>query len=255
MLLLLFALVSFVALGSAQAQDKPYFRYWSGYMLDNLTETTLIEGLDWFLNQTASISVCGGLRTYICPMLTHRASVFPDEIALLQYESEALYHKFYATPLGKYYQGLHAQFFNMSKSHSLVPVDFINFESLALNSAYCVPNCDVVWNDFQASHSTFTLGSDVKPLLLMADIVVQIQKISGFKATVFGIYPDYIKITSFWSDISGSAVFAKYLQSLQSEIVPLGSSFEQISENVLPPLNMQFGHTYNVTLGECKMNF
>ncbi len=136
MLVLLLACVFCFALG-----DEPYFRFWSGYKLDALSRTEFLAGLDWFLNQTTHISNCGGLQLYVVPFIdtSDLPPFVPDEIALLQYKSADLYHSFYSTPIGRYYQGLHAKFFNMSRSASLVPEDYKG--DYQTGHAYCVPNC------------------------------------------------------------------------------------------------------------------
>ena len=240
--------LAFLLCLSSCAADQPYFRYWSGYRLDNQTTSSFASGLDWFLNQTVSISVCGGLKTYIVPLMNSSASKWPDEIALLQYESEAEYHKFYSTPLGKFYQSLHAQYFNMSLSHSLVPETFASFQNVSIDSAYCIPNCDVNWNDFSASHSVFGFGEQ-NPLFVIPQLVKPLINIPGFKATVFGVYDNYIKMTNFWSNLQGSKKYVQILETLS--VQPIGGPFEQIAQNVSPPLKIEYGNTYNVTIDSC----
>jgi hypothetical protein len=134
-MLLLVVLVAFAT------ADAPYFRFWSGYRLASLDRTSFREGMQWFLNQTTHISNCGGLRLYVVPLIdtTGLPDYIPDEIALLQYKSADLYHSFYSTPIGQYYQKLHGRFFDMNRSYSLVPEDFNG--SLQVNKAYCFPNC------------------------------------------------------------------------------------------------------------------
>ena len=219
--------------------------------LNNLTSDGFLSGMDWFLNQTASISTCGGLRTYICPLLAlPRPDFIPDEIALLQYESEAEYKSFYSTPLGQYYQGLHERFFNMTLSHSLVPVGYGG--SVKTGNAYCTPDCNVEWNDFQASTSTFYNHSENINAEAVEDIVAQIERVPGLAAAVFGVYDQYVKLFSFWKNALARAKGAAAVASILASMTVVGN-VSQPAENVQPPLTLAYGTTVNVTILPCDI--
>jgi hypothetical protein len=149
--------------------------------------------MEWFLNQTTHISNCGGLRLYIVPLIntTNLPEFVPDEIALLQYRSADLYHSFYATPIGKYYQALHARFFNMTRSLSIVPQTYEN--TIQIDHAYCVPNCNFSWTDLFSAVSI--VENDLGIGLSSLDFDLR-KAFGNFQpeAIVVGVYQYYVKV-------------------------------------------------------------
>ncbi len=188
---------------------------------------------------------------YVVPLLDNSAEAYlPDEIALLQYHSEALYHTFYATPIGQYYQNLHAKFFNMSVSHSLVPQDKI--AKFSFNQAFCLPSCNFTWTDYFAASTVFYYDEvDLHKLQTTMQGFLDAQPAAV--ALVVGIYPNYCKVVSFFaSDKDLSAVAPTIEQQLEPFGTFVGPAV-QPARNVVPPLDLAFGTTVNVTIGPCTI--
>lgn len=258
------------------AADQPYFRFWSGYRLSNLTHGQFKTGMQWFLNQTTHISNCGGLRLYVVPLIDTSGlpSYVPDEIALLFYQSADEYHSFYSTPIGKFYQNLHARFFNMSRSASLVPQDF-DANGLQFNHAYCYPNCEYAvlfcllllgfrvfsfnlqnsqsWTDLYAATSTVYNDNSFN-LDELDDLVEYEVDNTGAKAVVFGIYQQYLKFVYFFKTPQLRDAAKSLVATLNGQVGQAVGPMYQVAENVVPPLTLQFGHTVNVTIGPCTLN-
>lgn len=226
---------------------KPYFRYWSGFKLDTLTEDEFRHGMDWFLNQTTWISPCGGLRTYIVTLLRGKEAPenigSPDEIALLQYENETEYNMFYSTPLGKYYQGLHAKFFNMSISHSLVPVDY-NGTSEA-GTAFCIPNCTQDWNSMLASSSVFYGTKNATTDLSL--YIKLTRTLPSVPVLVLGVYDTYVKQTAFWNSQNDRVLGMNLLRHLLTQ-----TGYKLVAEvdvyNASPPFDVHWKTSINATI-------
>ncbi len=234
--------------------DKPYFRFWSGQRLASLTRDQFSEGMEFFLNQTATISNCGGLSLYIVPLVDNSDDAsLPDEIALLHYRSEALYHEFYATPIGQYYQNLHAKFFNMSVSHSLVPQD--ENTTFAVNQAYCIPNCSFTWTMYFAASLVLRFTSPPALQQLQKTVTSFLSLDNAPAALVVGIYETYVKIVTFFKSESDIGAASSDLEDLLLQYGQFVGPAVQPARNVVPPLHLEFGSTVNVTIGPCKFDW
>lgn len=109
---------------SSAALSKNYYRFWRGNIANGMTENDFKQGLNKiFIPETVKQGLGHGLVSYL-PVLIHRTNtkkIFPDEIALVAYESEEVYRNIRMMPNGTIYERLHWDYFEKSKSKSLVP--------------------------------------------------------------------------------------------------------------------------------------
>ncbi len=175
----------------ASSAEASFFRFWRGSRIPGLSSTQFQMGLNQsLLPATGRLAGTEArLRSYQ-PVLLPPESIsagFPDEVALVEYESEASYKAFRSTAAGQAYGDLHWNFFDKDHSGSLVPEQYrgvIEFEH-----AYDAVGTEVNWyhgiatfrvfqrsagfsdEEFKSSirsHIEHLLDHQVKGLLLLA---------------------------------------------------------------------------------------
>jgi hypothetical protein len=155
---------------SAQAASAPYYRFFRGVKRAELTEAQFLKALsEKFIPALPEIFGKIGLSGYlpVVPPLLKPAG-FPDEIALVAYESEAVYQKIRATPQGIAYGNMHWQIFdkNLTQPGAAVALP-ANLAVLQSGVAYDVVNQPLDW---QAGYTTFYIGTR-KPVVPSAEFL------------------------------------------------------------------------------------
>lgn len=140
-----FVVVSLLFTLNAQAS---YHRFWVGYKKPEVSAAKFSKGLNTvFFQKTIQTGKGKGLLAYQ-PYLIKKNDIFPDEIALVTYESEAKYLEIRATAEGKAYGEMHWDYFVKEKSKSTVSEAFN--DALVIDAAYEL-NPD--FKNFQTSHT------------------------------------------------------------------------------------------------------
>ncbi|HTL12973.1 MAG TPA: hypothetical protein VL588_10820 [Bdellovibrionota bacterium] len=114
---------------AAQAQAG-YYRFWRGYKRADLSEQQLVDGLNArLIPATGALAQSDAhLTSYqpVVPEATLQARYgLPHEVALVEYQDEASYLKFRATPLGQAYGDMHWELFGKDVSKSAVPEKYV----------------------------------------------------------------------------------------------------------------------------------
>ena len=125
-------------------------RFWRGVRdATKVDEAAFRLGVNTqLIPQTPIVSAHEGLYAYLPVMLGNFKF---DECALVIYAGDT-YNAIRTTPKGKAYGDLHGDFFDMSKSKSLLPEDHITGQAFQLNHAYALTAASF---DFQKASVTF----------------------------------------------------------------------------------------------------
>jgi len=113
-----------------------YFRFWRGYKRADLTEQQLVDGLNArLLPATGALAQSDAHLTSYQPVVPEVAPQaqygLPHEVALVEYQDEASYLKFRATPLGQAYGDMHWELFSKDLSKSAVPEPYVGVVATA----------------------------------------------------------------------------------------------------------------------------
>jgi len=124
-----------ILLLSHSIANASFIRFWRGFEKSELSYRQFVEGLNnIFLPQTANLSTTDAKLKSYHPVLVNQKSLdllVPTEVALVEYETEEGYKSYRSTPEGQMYSDSHWDYFDKTKSKSLVPVNFetiIEFE-------------------------------------------------------------------------------------------------------------------------------
>lgn len=132
-------------LGNASAS---YHRFWIGYRTPEVTSAQFSKGMnEVFFQKTIKSGKGKGLIGYQ-PYLIKKNDIFPDEIALVTYESEAKYQEIRATPEGKAYSEMHWDYFVKEKSKSIVSEPLK--DALGIDASY---ELNPEFKDIQTAHT------------------------------------------------------------------------------------------------------
>ena len=110
-----------------QAQAAHYYRFWRGHIAPKMTAEKFVKGLnEIFIPETVEQGRGHGLISYLPVLIDQKSSIseFPDELALVVYESEEKYQEIRKMPRGSNYQKMHWDYFDKSNSRSRVPERF-----------------------------------------------------------------------------------------------------------------------------------
>ena len=116
------ASVASVHAAVAPAANAPYYRFWHGKRLANLSTAAFLDDLRRFIVATTEVGEGVALVSYV-PVLTPVPGPLAQwtETALVAYDSEVAYHKLMSSPKGRKYEHSHWNLFNESQSSSHVP--------------------------------------------------------------------------------------------------------------------------------------
>ena len=138
MKLILFLLVIAI-LNSSCASQPVYHRFWRGSKLKSLSEKDFSSQLkDTFIPLTEKMGEENGAMVAYQPVITSSLGpsltgtlpkLFPDEIALVTYKSRDAYTKIRSTPEGMSYSEQHWNYFDRTKSASVVVQPNQNLET------------------------------------------------------------------------------------------------------------------------------
>ncbi len=96
-----------IFLFSTAAFSKNYYRFWRGHIAQEMSEENFVKGLNKiFIPETVEQGRGHGLNAYMPVMITRDsvAKEFPDELALVVYDSETKYKEIRKMPRGASYQ-------------------------------------------------------------------------------------------------------------------------------------------------------
>ncbi len=156
----------------AQA-SAPYYRFWQGWKLDTIENGAFLDGLNkTFIMSTVQTGSDKGLIAYLPFVMNladkrppELASVLPEEIALVVYRSQKEYKDLFATEEGKRYSALHWNYFERSKSKSLVPEAFPKGSQSAMGHAYDLLQSEADWQTGRPSVEGLASGGQVDAYL------------------------------------------------------------------------------------------
>jgi len=141
-------------------QSSPYFRFWRGWKLEALSNEQFLNTMGTtFIPATPDTHAKNGLISYVVgfPSSDHNPKL-PDEIALVGYESKAVYDLAKATPEGQQYSDLHWTVFDKSVSKSEVPISFHQRRPEVLESGKAYDMVGKVI-DWQQGHTLLFMGN------------------------------------------------------------------------------------------------
>lgn len=144
---------------AATRRTAPFYRFWRGFKREDLPAADFFRRLiGEFMPATVQTHGHEGLLAYLVALPPASGTkTVPDEIALVAYESEAVYRRLTQTPHGKAYQQKHWEIFARGVSKSLVPqpFDLVSRREFKGERAFDVLNSPVDW---QEGTTAFFLG-------------------------------------------------------------------------------------------------
>lgn len=145
---MIFALALLIVSQSVIA--APYYRFWRGEKLAQLSETTYMKSMAKdFLPMAPKLFP--HLESYLVAMPAVGTGV--DEVALLAYTNEEDYVRGRATAEGTAYSNAHWEIFERATSSSLVPEALVG--KVTANKSYDLLKTSLDWSK---GHSTFFIG-------------------------------------------------------------------------------------------------
>lgn len=140
-----------VLMFSFPAFSKHYYRFWRGHKVPTLSQQEFVKGLnDLFIPETVEQGRGHGLNAYM-PVLVNQAAIeadFPEEMALVVYDTEEKYRAIRKMPRGSRYQELHWDYFQKDESKSRVPQAFTG--NVEVETAYDLLESDTNWQKHDA---------------------------------------------------------------------------------------------------------
>jgi len=114
-----------VAMGAGCASTSVYHRFWRGYKTDSRDAAAFAGALTReFVPATVKTGATRGLLAYQPVMTLSMWKDSPDEVALVTYRSEPDYKELVKSAAGAQYQKLHWDYFDRTRSHSVVAVPY-----------------------------------------------------------------------------------------------------------------------------------
>lgn len=160
-------LVILVLTLQTNANAAPFYRFWRGWKIDNLSRVQFQNGLNTgFLSTTVQVGQGKGLVGYLPVLLpeTNPALQLPDEMALVIYSNEASYQAIRNTPEGKAYSDLHWTLFDKNKgSKSLQPEAYQG--RTESEHAYDILQSNADWKQGHVVFITSQIKADIRPYL------------------------------------------------------------------------------------------
>ncbi len=102
--------------------------------------------------------------------------------------------------------------------------------------------------------SSIVQNSNGIELLALSATVDAIINSTRPAAIVVGVYENYVKFVIFFTDDASREAAKNSVSNYMSLLGSAAGPIYQIAENVVPPLNVSFGTTVNVTIGPCTLN-
>lgn len=151
---------------SFTADAAPYYRFWRGWKLPQLSTQAFQQGLNQsLLPQTVVVGGGRGLVGYL-PFLypAQSPAELPQEVALVVYESEQAYQAIRSTPEGQAYGDLHWKFFDKPRgSGSVVPEPYVG--KIENGKAYDVLLSAADWRQGHGIFLTSRIHGDIRPYI------------------------------------------------------------------------------------------
>lgn len=140
-------LITLMILSSGfSAYSKNYYRFWRGEIAEGMSLKQFEEGLNKiFIPETVEQGRGEGLNAYMPVMVSKSLNLkdFPSELALVSYDNEERYRAIRNMPRGANYQKMHWDYFDKSKSKSLVPQKYLG--AIQQEKAFDILESDEDW--------------------------------------------------------------------------------------------------------------
>lgn len=176
------ALACAMAAAGAAGQGAPYYRFWHGKKLSNISYDEFIPVINRFIADTTNLGRGVALIGYV-PTLARSPAANADysETALVVYSSEAAYKKLMTSPAGVAYQKSHWGLFNESASSSKVPVPWQG--SAAIGTAYDVLGSAAMWGSASAYMWYHPRDADISDDAYVAAVASYCEALKAVAAT------------------------------------------------------------------------
>ena len=156
-------LLAMTLLSVADTQAS-YFRFWRGYMQEEMTSQEFTRALNSkMLPETGKLaSTSAQLLSYhpVMPTLKNISRYdLPHEMALVEYESQESYNTYRNTRNGRAYSDLHWDVFSRGTSKSAVPETFRG--ALEFGKSYQIVTAANSWNNYDVTFNIYVRKAGV----------------------------------------------------------------------------------------------
>jgi hypothetical protein len=207
-----------------QANAAPFYRFWRGWKLDQLSRTQFEAGLNnGFLSTTVQVGGGRGLIGYLPVLLPSTsattAAQLPDEVALVIYSNEADYTFVRNTPEGKAYGDSHWLLFDRNKgSKSLQPEAYVG--KIENEHAYDIFQSNADWKKGHGIFITSKISGDIRPYLQVMKtdfakrgLVSYLVLVQGHVLYEYQLWRDQAALKASWADLRKKAKASNLIYS------------------------------------------
>lgn len=217
-------LVVLILLGQGSVSAAPYYRFWRGWKLDQLSRPQFENGLNaGFISSTVRVGAGRGLIGYLPVLLPAVASShsLPDEVALVVYSNEVDYNAIRSTAEGKAYADSHWLWFDKNKgSKSLTPE---RYQGVVENEkAYDVLQSNADWKQGHGLFVTSKINGDIRPYInamrtefSQRGLISYLVLVHGSVLYEYQLWKDYATLKANWPALRGQAAKHALIYSSQ----------------------------------------